>query len=203
MDKPQPMLVQQPLLLGTNQPTIVNFAQTKESPWEQMQALIPVIPCADEESSQSLAMVEAPIYEGLLPIHPPQLDVETFLFIAQGNMRPQRPNQVDKRGCFKCGAKNHWHKECPHEEKQPHLKPIPRFCDECMVSHLPLHCPRNPANQSQTNQDKGKSPLNVVQVIPSGTKDEMIVPIQVVTRPQAKENPELQLKESKQVPAKK
>ena len=53
------------------------------------------------------------------------------------------------------------------------------------------------------NQDKGKSPLNVVQVIPLGAKDEMIVPIQVVTRAQAKENPELQPKESEQVPAKK
>ena len=63
-----------------------------------------------------------------------------------------------------------------------------------MISHLPLHCPRNPDNQSQTNQDKGKSPLNVVQVIPLGTEDEMVVPIQVVTRAQAKENPKLQPK---------
>ena len=60
---------------------------------------------------------------------------------------------------------------------------------------MPLHCPRNPTNQSQPNQDKGKSPLNVVQVTPSGTKDEMVVPIQVVTRVQAKENPQLQPKE--------
>ena len=125
--------------------------------------------CKDEESLSSLAMVEAPGYEGLPPMHPPHLDVETLLFIAGGNIRPQRPNPVDKRGCFKCGAKDHWRTECPHDEKQPHLKPVPRFCDEYMVSHLPLHCPRNPANQSQTNQDKGKSPLNVVQVIPSRT----------------------------------
>ena len=68
---------------------------------------------------------------------------------------------------------------------------------------MPLHCSRNPANQSQTNQDKGKSPLNVVQVIPFGIEDEMIVPIQVVTRAQAKENPELQPKEAEQVPTKK
>ena len=72
-----------------------------------------------------------------------------------------------------------------------------------MVSHLPLHCPRNPTNQIQTNQDKGKSPLNVVQVIPSRTEDEMVVPIQVVTRAQAKENCELQTKEPVQVLAKK
>ena len=98
---------------------------------------------------------------------------------------------MDKKGCFKCKREDHWQRECPHDEKQPHFKPIPRFCDECMVSHLPLHCPRNPANQSQTNQDKGKSPLNVVQVIPSTTEDEMVVPIQVVTRAQAKKKPEL------------
>ena len=142
----------------------------------------------DEESSGSLAMVKEPWYEGLPPMHPPQLDVETFLFIARGNIRPQRPNQVNKRGCFKHGAKDHWHREHPHDKKKPHLKPIPWFCDDCMVSHLPLHCPRNPTNQNQTNQDKEKSPLNVIQVIPSRIEDEMVVPIQVVTRIQAKEN---------------
>ena len=120
-------------------------------------------------------------------MHPPQLDVETLLFKARGNMRPQRPNQVDKRGCFKCRVEDNWHRECPHEEKQPHLKPVPRFCDECMVSHLPLHCPKNLANHSQTNQDKGKSPLNVVQVIPSNTEDEMVVPIQVAQELKQKE----------------
>ena len=72
-----------------------------------------------------------------------------------------------------------------------------------MVSHLPLHYPRNSTNQIQTNQDKGKSPLNVVKVIPSRIEDEIVVPIQVVTRAQAKENPKLQKKELEQVPAKK
>ena len=118
-------------------------------------------------------------------------------------MRPQRSNQMDKRGCFKCGAEDHWHRECPHKEKQPQFKPVPRFCDECMVSHLPLHCPRNPINQPQTSQDKGKAPLNIVQVIPSGTEDETLVPIQVVTRAQAKDNPEIQPQEPEQVPTKK
>ena len=32
MDKPQPILGQQPLLPGTNQPFVVNFTQTQESP---------------------------------------------------------------------------------------------------------------------------------------------------------------------------
>ena len=86
--------------------------------------------------------------------------------------------------------KHHWHRECPHDEKEPHFKPVPQFCDECMVARLPLHCRKNLANKSQITQDKGKSPLNVVQVIPSRTKDEMVVPIQVVKRAQAKENPE-------------
>ena len=62
---------------------------------------------------------------------------------------------------------------------------------------------RNTANQSQTNQDKGKAPLNVVQVIPSSMEDEIVVPIQVVTQAQAKENPKLQTKEPELVPAKK
>ena len=77
------------------------------------------------------------------------------------------------------------------------MKPVPRFCDECMVSHLPLHCPRNPALQNQINQDKGKTPLSIVHVIPSRIEDEVVVPMQVVTRAQAKENPELQPQEPK------
>ena len=191
------MLGQQPPLPRTNQQAVVNFDQPKESPWEQMQALVPDVPYVDEGSSNSIAIEEKHGYENLPPMNPPQLDLETLLFIACGNMRPQRTNQGDKRGCFKCGAKEHWHRECPHEKKQPQLKPIPRFCDECMVSHLPLHCPRNPAHQNQITQDKGKAPLNVVQVIPFGTEDEMVVPIQVVTRAQAKENRELQPQEPK------
>ena len=86
MDKPQLVLGQQPPLPGTNQPAVANFAQTKESPWEQMQALVPIIPYGDEERSGSLAIVEAPGYEGLPPMHPPQLDVKTLLFIEQGNI---------------------------------------------------------------------------------------------------------------------
>ena len=110
-------------------------------------------------------------------MHPPQLDVETLLFIARRNMRPQRSTQANKRGCFKCGAEEHWQRECPHDKKQPQLKPVPRFCDECMVSHLPLHCPRNPTHQNQINRDKDKAPLNIVQVIPSRIEDEVVVPI--------------------------
>ena len=149
----------------------------------------------EAESSNSLAIVKTIGSQGLPPMHPPKLDVETLLFIAGGNMKPQRSNQADKRGCFKCGAEDHWQRECPHDKKQPQLKPVPRFCDECMVSHLPLHCPSNLAHQNQINQDKGKAPLHIIQVIPSRIEDEVVVPIQVVTRAQAKKNPELQPQE--------
>ena len=88
MDKPQPVLGQQPPLPGTNQPVAVNFAQTEESPWEQIQALVPIVPYVEEESSSSLTIIEMIGSEGLPPMHPPQLDVETFLLIARGNMRP-------------------------------------------------------------------------------------------------------------------
>ena len=89
---------------GTNQSIVVSFAQTKESPWKQMQALVPIVPYVEEESSSALVVIETSGYEGLLPMHPPQFDVETLLFIARGNMRPQRSNQANKRGCFKCEA---------------------------------------------------------------------------------------------------
>ena len=72
-----------------------------------------------------------------------------------------------------------------------------------MVSHLPLHCPKNLVDQSQTHQDKGKATLNFVQVIPSGIEDKTIVPIQAITSAQAKEYPEIEPKELEQVSAKK
>ena len=82
-----------------------------------MQALVPIVPYVEEETSSFVAIIETPGYEGLPPMHPPHLDVETLLFIAWGNMRLRKPNQIVKRGCFKCTAKDHWHRECPHEEK--------------------------------------------------------------------------------------
>ena len=65
------MLGQQPPLPGTNQPAVVNFAQIEESPWEQMQALVPVVPYAEEEHSRPLTLMETPGHEGLPPMHPP------------------------------------------------------------------------------------------------------------------------------------
>ena len=49
----------------------------------------------------------------------------------------------------------------------------------------------------------GNASLNAIQVIPSGTKDEMVVPIQGVTRAQAKDNPELKPEELEQASIKK
>ena len=49
----------------------------------------------------------------------------------------------------------------------------------------------------------GNAPLNVVQVIPLGAEDEMVVSIQVVTRAQAKENLELKLEEPEQATVRK
>ena len=126
-EKPQPVLGQQPPLPRINQPVVVKFAQTKESPWEKIQALLPIVPYVDEGSSSSLAIAETQGYENLQLMHPPQLDVETLLFIAQNNMRPQQTDPMYTKGCFKCGAKDHWHKKCPHDEKQPHFKPVLGF----------------------------------------------------------------------------
>ena len=96
--------------------------------------------------------------------------------MARNNMRSPIQNQQDPKGCYKCGGDDHWQKECPFD-KQPYLRPLQRFCDDCMVTHFPLHCLKNPLNGAQTKQDVGNAPLNVVQVIPSGTEDEMVVPI--------------------------
>ena len=83
---------------------------------------------------------------------------------------------------------DHWQKECPHE-KQHQFKSIPRFCDGCMVTHLHVHCPKNPHNTPQPGPNPGKASLNMVGVIPSRTEDEIVVPLQVITRAQVKELP--------------
>ena len=57
-----------------------------------MQAPIPIVPYVEEESSSFVAIIKTPRYEGLPPMHPPQLDVETLLFLARGSIRPERPN---------------------------------------------------------------------------------------------------------------
>ena len=51
-----------------------------------MQALVLIVPYAQEESSK--ALVKTHKYEEIPPMHPPQLDVETLLFTAQRNIRP-------------------------------------------------------------------------------------------------------------------
>ena len=56
-----------------------------------------------------------------------------------------------------------------------------------MVTHLPLHCPKNPHNTSQPVQEPGKANLNMVGVIPLGIEDEIVVTLQVITRAQAKD----------------
>ena len=43
MQKPLPVLGQQPPLLGRPNQAVVNFSLPKENPWEQMQALVPRI----------------------------------------------------------------------------------------------------------------------------------------------------------------
>ena len=85
-------------------------------------------------------------------------------------------------------------KECPFD-KQPHLKPVKRFCDDCMVTHFPVQCSNNPSNGTQTKQHLGNAPLSAIQVIPLRNEDEMLLPNQVVTRAQAKENIALKLEE--------
>ena len=43
-----------------------------------MQALVPIVPYANEGISSSLTLVEIQEYDKPLPMHPPQLDVENL-----------------------------------------------------------------------------------------------------------------------------
>ena len=85
MDKPPPVLGQQPPLPGPNQ-VAVHFAQPEENVWEQLQALVPVVPY-NEETSVTPTREYSERYE-TQSSHPPDLDVETLLYIARNNIRP-------------------------------------------------------------------------------------------------------------------
>ena len=68
-----------------------------------------------------------------------------------------------------------------------------------MVTHLPIHFTKNPHNTPQPGLDPRKANLNMVGVIPFGTKDEIIVPLQVITIAQAKDLLELITEENTEI----
>ena len=181
---PKPVLGQQPPMPGTNL-VPVNLVQGEENLLEQT-----MMPTTLYGEGSNMSQWINPQDQPLAPQeYHPDLDIETLLYIARNNTRGPRQNPQGERGCYNCGALDHWQKECPRE-KQPQFKPAPRYCEECMVTHLPIHCPKNPHNIPQPGPDLGKTNLNIVGIIPSGTEDEAVVPLQVITRAQAKELPE-------------
>ena len=66
----------------------------------------------------------------------------------------------------------------------PSIPPIKRFCVDCGIKHLIQDCPSN-------LEFKGKTSLNLVELIPSpcqsSSKSDPIVPINVITRAQVRE----------------
>ena len=160
----------------------MNLVQGGENLLEQ--ALVPTMSYGEEpSSSQWINPQDQPPTPQEYHL---DLDVETLLYIVQNNARGPRQDLPRERGCYNCRATDHWQKECPHK-KQPQLKPVPRFFDGCMVTDLHVHCPKNPHNTSQPVQEPGKTNLNTVGVIPSRTEDEIVVPLQVITRAQTKD----------------
>ena len=149
---PRHVLGQQPPMPRTNL-VPVNLVQGPDNLLEQ--ALVPTMSFREEpRSSQWVNPQDQP------PVpqeYHPGLDVETLLYIAQNNARGPRQNPPRERGCYNCGARDHWQKECPHE-KQPQLKPVLRFFDGCMVTQLPVHCPKNPHNTPQFGPNPGARP---------------------------------------------
>ena len=139
---PKPVLGQQPPMPGTNL-VPVNLVQGEENLLEQT-----MMPTTLYGEGSSMSQWINPQDQPLAPQeYHPDLDIETLLYIARNNTRGPRQNPQGERGCYNCGALDHWQKECPRE-KQPQFKPAPRYCEECMVTHLPIHCPKNPHNTS-------------------------------------------------------
>ncbi|MCO5559225.1 hypothetical protein L7F22_012820 [Adiantum nelumboides] len=129
-----------------------------------------------------------------------QMDHNTLWFIANNMARqggPPRPRHY-KSGplqgappcpCYNCGEP-HWVRECPHPRKDklaiPGLPPLTRYCTICGINHLVQDCPLNP-------HVKGKAPvvLNLIDMkpstgMPSSSKSDVLIPLKVITRVQAK-----------------
>ena len=119
------------------------------------------------------------------------MDHNTLMFIAQGGMGKPMPNQGPKffkpvapGPCYGCGG-DHWFRHYPNKkDRVPSIPPIRRFCVDCSIKHLIQDYPSNP-------EFKGKTSLNLVEIIQSpchsSSESNPIVPINVITRAQARE----------------
>ncbi|MCO5595123.1 hypothetical protein L7F22_049161 [Adiantum nelumboides] len=208
-DRLQPVLGQQPPLPHKNR-AMIRYAQPYETPQPMSNA--PMLTYYEEPNESYITEPEQPMYaeepyqswemnEGMAQssyVAQPSrdqylVDERTLMFIANQNykqrgyhnrerqpMGPPLPNQQPIGPCFNCGSPDHWERSCPHKGQRVKIY---GFCNDCGIKHILPDCPRNPDN-------KGKTTLNKVGVLPSassGSETEPVVQVNVVTRAQAKE----------------
>ena len=196
-ERAQSVLGNQPPLPGA---AAVRLIQIEELGHEG--ALVPVSHYGEEtyanDPNQFPPTMEIMDQEGMMPDGSYQMDHKTLIFIANQGARPQgggqqirpyRPNQGPPPGtCYNCGG-DHWVRDCPNPKtERPTFNGVPpliRTCADCGIKHFVQDCPMKPEN-------KGKVTLNYVEVMPITSspglsKIEVVVPIQVITRAQAKE----------------
>ncbi|MCO5569950.1 hypothetical protein L7F22_023664 [Adiantum nelumboides] len=183
MERPPPLLGQQPALPGHNA-VLVKFMHPEGIIDEQ--ALVPITPYVELSPSTIWAKGEwfnpypSPMEEPLYYAHSKPTPM---YFVANQGVRPPMGRPMIKpktENCHNCGTNDHWKNECPMPDKN--LKPMEVFCTECgkKGGHFPEDCVKNLAN-------KGKTVINVVEMIPnSSSKKEPIVRVKVITTAQAK-----------------
>ncbi|MCO5587134.1 hypothetical protein L7F22_041081 [Adiantum nelumboides] len=208
-DRPQPVLGQQPPLPHDNR-AMIRYTQPYEAPQPMSNA--PMLTYYEEPNESYITEPEQPMYaeepyqswemnEGMAQssyVAQPSRDQylvneRTLMFIANQNYKPRGypnrerqpmgpppPNQQPIGPCFNCGSPDHWERSCPHKGQR--VKTY-GFCSDCGIKHILPECPRNPDN-------KGKTTLNKVGVLPSassGSETKPVVQVNVVTKAQAKE----------------
>ncbi|MCO5611168.1 hypothetical protein L7F22_065418 [Adiantum nelumboides] len=208
-DRSQPVLGQKPPLPHKNS-AMIRYTQPYEAPQPMSNA--PMLTYYEEPSESYISEPEQPMYaeepyqswemnEGMAQssyVAQPSrdqylVDERTLMFVANQNYKPRGypnrerqpmgplpPNQQPIGPCFNCGSPDHWERSCPHKGQRVKIY---GFCSDCGIKHILPKCPRNPDN-------KGKTTLNKVGVLPSassGSKTEPVVQVNVVTRAQAKE----------------
>ena len=82
-------------------------------------------------------------------------------------MTPQNKTKTNAIGSYNRGVKNGLN---TIEQFKDEFGDVQRFCDDCLVTHLPMNCSNNPKHTH--TRDKGKSPLHPINVIFSSSGEE-------------------------------
>ena len=132
------------LVLGTQPPlpgaAAVRYVDVATSDLSQHQDLVPVGSYYEEEYDYQNHYSDE-VYD----------DPRELMFVGHGPPRGPpmgrgRQSTAPRSGpCFKCGATDHWARECLNDKPSMNWPRVERFCVGCHIEHQSKNCPNKPA----------------------------------------------------------